>query len=97
MGYNYFPDDSIIKNLNDLINFENHSLVQFYHRNLAYLVTINVCFISYLVLKKKDKKLNKIIFFFIIVLLTQILLGILTLLTNLHIVLASAHQISSVI
>ena len=97
MGYNYFPDDSIIKNLNDLINFENHSLVQFYHRNLAYLVTIYVCFISYLVLKKKDKKLNKIIFFFIIVLLTQILLGILTLLTNLHIVLASAHQISSVI
>ena len=53
MGYNYFPDDSIIKNLNDLINFENHSLVQFYHRNLAYLVTIYVCFISYLVLKKK--------------------------------------------
>ena len=97
MGYNYFPDDSIIKNLNDLINFENHSLVQFYHRNLAYLVTIYVCFISYLVLKKKEKKLNKIIFFFIIVLLTQILLGILTLLTNLHIVLASAHQISSVI
>ena len=97
MGYNYFPDDSIIRNLNDLINFENHSLVQFYHRNLAYLVTIYVCFISYLVLKKKDKKLNKIIFIFIIVLLTQILLGILTLLTNLHIVLASAHQISSVI
>jgi cytochrome c oxidase assembly protein subunit 15 len=61
MGYNYFPDDSIIRNLNDLINFENHSLVQFYHRNLAYLVTIYVCFISYLVLKKKDKKLNKII------------------------------------
>ena len=97
MGYNYFPDDSIIKNFNDLINFENHSLVQFYHRNLAYLVTIYICFISYLVLKKKDKKLNKIIFFLIIVLLTQILLGILTLLTNLHIVLASAHQISSVI
>ena len=97
MGYNYFPDDSIIRNVNDLINFENHSLVQFYHRNLAYLVTIYICFISYLVLKKKDKKLNKIIFFFIIVLLTQILLGILTLLTNLHIVLASAHQISSVI
>ena len=97
MGYNYFPDDSIIKNVNDLLNFENHSLVQFYHRNLAYLVTIYICFISYLVLKKKDKKLNKIIFFFIIVLLTQILLGILTLLTNLHIVLASAHQISSVI
>ena len=97
MGYNYFPDDSIIRNVNDLINFENHSLVQFYHRNLAYLVTIYICFISYLVLKKKDKKLNKIIFIFIIVLLTQILLGILTLLTNLHIVLASAHQISSVI
>ncbi len=97
MGYNYFPDDSIIKNFNDLINFENHSLVQFYHRNLAYLVTIYICFISYLVLKKKDKKLNKIIFFLIIILLTQILLGILTLLTNLHIVLASAHQISSVI
>ena len=64
MGYNYFPDDSIIRNVNDLINFENHSLVQFYHRNLAYLVTIYICFISYLVLKKKDKKLNKIIFFY---------------------------------
>ena len=40
MGYKFFPDDIILNNLIDLLNFNNHSLVQFYHRTLAYVIII---------------------------------------------------------
>ena len=39
MGQNYFPDDFVTQNFVDILNFNNHSLVQFYHRNIAYLIT----------------------------------------------------------
>ena len=38
MGYTYLPNDLIFTELKNLINFENHSLIQFYHRNLAYFL-----------------------------------------------------------
>ena len=53
MGFNYFPDDFMVMNLKNLINFENHSLVQFYHRNLAYLIILYVLLISYFIFKNK--------------------------------------------
>ena len=40
MGYKFFPDDIILSNYIDLFNFNNHSLVQFYHRSLAYIIII---------------------------------------------------------
>ena len=36
MGNNYIPDDLVLKNVADISDFNSHSLVQFYHRNLAY-------------------------------------------------------------
>ncbi len=53
MGYNYFPNDVDIDKINDFFDFNNHSLVQFYHRNIAYIITIYVFILSYLILKKK--------------------------------------------
>ena len=97
MGINYFPDDVTINNFLNLVDFENHSLIQFYHRNLAYLITVYILILSYLIFKKQNTKLYKPIIFLIIILSFQVFLGIFTLLSNLHIALASMHQIISVI
>ena len=46
MGSNYFPDDNNISNLFDLSAFSDPSLVQFLHRNLAYLIILYEDFFS---------------------------------------------------
>ena len=97
MGSNYLPDDLVSKKITSVLEFDNHSLVQFYHRNLAYLITLYVIFLGIFIYKKKIANLYlslKILIFF---LLLQIILGILTLITGLNIYLASMHQITSVL
>ena len=97
MGHSFVPNDLILKNFNNFFDFNNHSLVQFYHRNLAYLITIYIFILGIYIYKKKIKKIyysfNLMIFFLII----QVILGVLTLLSGLNIYLASAHQIGSVL
>ena len=97
MGHSLVPNDLILKNFNNFFDFNNHSLVQFYHRNLAYFITIYIFILGIYIYKKKIKKIyysfNLMIFFLII----QVILGILTLLSGLNIYLASAHQIGSVL
>ena len=97
MGHSLVPNDLILKNFNNFFDFNNHSLVQFYHRNLAYLITIYIFILGIYIYKKKIKKVyfsfNLMIFFLII----QVILGVLTLLSGLNIYLASAHQIGSVL
>ena len=95
MGSTYLPNDIIFKDIKNLIDLNNHSLVQFYHRNLAYLISIYIFFLSVYIYKKKSKlfKYIKLVIFF---LLLQIILGILTLISGLNIYLALSHQISSV-
>ncbi len=97
MGHSLVPNDLIFKNFNNFFDFNNHSLVQFYHRNLAYLITIYIFILGIYIYKKKIKKIyysfNLMIFFLII----QVILGVLTLLSGLNIYLASAHQIGSVL
>ena len=97
MGQSFVPNDLILKNFNNFFDFTNHSLVQFYHRNLAYLITIYIFILGIYIYKKKIKKIyysfNLMIFFLII----QVILGVLTLLSGLNIYLASAHQIGSVL
>ena len=96
MGSTYFPNDSEIINLFNLSAFSDPSLVQFMHRNLAYMIFI---FYLYILIKIYKNKLIK--FFFSInllglLLIIQIILGVLTLIHGAHIVLASMHQISSI-
>ena len=95
MNYTYFPNDVIVKNINSFFDFNNHSLVQFYHRNLAYLITIYIFGLCFFVFKKKYLKLYKPLIVVIFFLILQIFLGIFTLLSGLNIYLASAHQICS--
>ena len=97
MGNNYFPDDINIKNSINFLNFDNHSLVQFYHRNLAYLITLYILVLSFYIFKNEDRKAYRPIFILTGILTIQIFLGIFTLLSNLNIVIALGHQITSVI
>ena len=97
MNYTYFPDDVAIINIKDLFNFSNHSLVQFYHRNLAYLILIYSLFIGFLILKNNLLNLFKSYCVVMIVLLFQIVLGITTLISGLNIYFASGHQILSLL
>ena len=97
MGNSYFPDDVNFRIHDELINFNNHSIVQFYHRNLAYFIVFYVFALSIYIYQKKLKVLFKPLKVLLVILLVQIILGVLTLITGLNIYLASAHQISSVI
>ena len=96
MGDNFFPDD-VNKNTNDLFDLKNHSIVQFYHRNIAYFITLYIISIGLIIFNLKIEKLYRPLSYLLIILFIQIILGIFTLLSGLNIALASAHQISSVI
>ena len=97
MGEKFFPNDISLNNLNIFFELNNHSLVQFYHRNLAYIITLYVLFIAILVYKNKIMTLYKPLKILLTLLLLQISLGIFTLVGGLNIYLASAHQITSVL
>jgi len=67
MGNGFFPNDLYFDTYSKILEFDNHSLVQFYHRNLAYLILIYVIFLSIFIYKKKLKNLYnplKLVFFF---------------------------------
>ena len=96
MGSTYFPDDNNYSNIFKISAFSDPSLVQFMHRNLAYLILIFYLIIAYKVYKKKLAQLYLAIKLVGLILFIQILLGILTLLYGAQIVLASMHQISSI-
>lgn len=97
MNGHYFPNDLSIINLKDIFNFDNHSLVQFYHRNLAYLIVLYALLLSIFIYKKKLSEMFKPLKIVIFFLLLQVLLGIYTLISGLDIYLASLHQITSVL
>jgi heme a synthase len=97
MGQSYFPNDIVTSDIRYFLDFNNHSLVQFYHRNLAYFITLYVLIIGISIYKKKNRKLYKPIKLMVFFLILQILLGILTLISGLNIILASSHQITSVL
>ena len=80
----------------NLSAFNDPSLVQFIHRNLAYLILIFYFFILIYIYKKNLNNFYYAIRLIGILLIIQIILGILTLINDAQIVLASMHQISSI-
>ena len=94
MGNAYLPDDFIF---DDFYKFNDHSLVQFYHRNLAYMISVYVLFLSLMIYKKKILNLYKPVKILLFFIFFQIALGIFTLISGLNIYLASMHQITSVL
>ncbi len=95
MGQNYYPDDSYFSDLFKLNAFDNPSIVQFIHRNMAYVILIFYLFMVFKFSKIKIKYINNIIYIIGIILFLQIFLGILTLLSgaNIFIIL---HQINTI-
>ena len=96
MGSNYFPDDNKFINLFDFNAFSDPSLVQFMHRNLAYLILFFYFFILFKIYKNKKKSFFNIIKLIGFILFIQIILGIFTLIYGAQIFLSSMHQISSI-
>ena len=97
MGSSYFPDDSMITDFFNLTVFDNQSLVQFIHRNLAYLIVALYFYILFFVIKNGNIKLRIPIFIIGISLLFQIVLGVLTILSGVKMFYASLHQINSIV
>ena len=96
MGQNYYPDDSYFSDLFKLNVFDNPSIVQFIHRNMAYVILIFYLFMFFKLFKKKVKYINNIIYIIGIILFLQIFLGILTLLSGANIFYSSLHQINTI-
>ena len=97
MGSSYFPDDSKIFDFLSINIFNNPSIVQFIHRNLAYLLIIVYLYVLFSVLIERHKKLLKPIIIIGFILLLQIGLGVLTILSGVKIIYASLHQINSIL
>jgi len=96
MGSSFFPDDSKIINIFKLSAFSDPSLVQFMHRNLAYVILLFYLIILFKIYKNKLIKLYNAINLVGLLLFIQIILGIFTLLYGAQIYIASMHQISSI-
>jgi len=97
MNHSYFPDDSLLSDLIKLESFNEPSIVQFIHRNLAYFIILIFFIILSFILRDKNLiYLKKSIFLIFMALSIQVFLGILTILSGAHIVIASMHQIGSI-
>ena len=59
MGESYFPNDNTINNLFKLTAFSDPSLVQFIHRNMAYIICFFYIYIAFVVYKNKIVSLYK--------------------------------------
>ncbi len=97
MNNYFFPDDLSSGELAFSRIFNEPSFVQFIHRKLAYLIFIYVVIISFFTFYKKEKHMYNSIYFLLIMIFVQVILGILTLLSGAHILVASMHQISTII
>ena len=97
MGASYFPDDSKMIEFLNISVFDNPSIVQFLHRNLAYLIMIVYIFLLISIFKETNKIFRKPVLIIGISLFLQVVLGVLTILSGVKIIYASLHQINSIL
>ena len=97
MGSSYFPDDSKFIEFLNTNFFDNPSIVQFIHRNLAYLIVLVYIYLLIFVFNHLNKIFRKPILIIGISLFLQIILGVLTILSGVKIIYASLHQINSIL
>jgi heme a synthase len=97
MGSSYFPDDTNFIELTNITLFDDPSIVQFIHRNLAYLIVLIYIYLLMVVFKDKNRILRKPILIIGVSLLLQVILGVLTILSGVKIIYASLHQINSIL
>jgi cytochrome c oxidase assembly protein subunit 15 len=97
MGSSYFPDDSKYIEFLNIHFFDNPSIVQFLHRNLAYLIVIIYIYLLILVFRDTNKNFRKPILIIGLSIFLQVILGVVTLLSGVKIIYASLHQINSIL
>jgi cytochrome c oxidase assembly protein subunit 15 len=97
MGSSYFPDDSKFNEFLNINFFDNPSIVQFVHRNLAYLIVIIYIYLLILVFRDTNKIFRKPIIIIGVSIFLQVVLGVVTLLSGVKIIYASLHQINSIL
>ena len=97
MGSSYFPDDSKFIEFLNINFFDNPSIVQFVHRNLAYLIVLIYIYLLILVFRDSNKIFRKPVIIIGISIFLQVILGVVTLLSGVKIIYASLHQINSIL
>ena len=98
MSQSYFPNDSNIRDLFSINALETPSIVQFIHRNIAYFIILLFSFIATIIYRNKDfVYLRSAVLLVFVFLFLQTFLGILTVLSGAQIILASMHQIGSIL
>jgi len=97
MGSSYFPNDSQLSEFLKIDLFDSPSIVQFIHRNLAYLIVGIYIYILFFVIKDCNELFRKPLLIVGASLFLQIILGILTILSGVKMIYASLHQINSIL
>jgi cytochrome c oxidase assembly protein subunit 15 len=90
MGESFIPDE--VEAINIFSSFSSPAVMQFMHRLMAYVITAVTAYIYYIYktnTERKEKFIFKMLFFIV---LSQILLGIVTLLLHVPVSFASLHQ-----
>jgi len=97
MNNYFFPDDLSFRDIVFPKIFNEPSFVQFIHRKLAYIILLFVLVISFLTFYEKKKDMYNSVYFLLAMIFVQITLGIFTLLSGAYILIASLHQISTIL
>ena len=97
MGTTFFPNDNNLLSLFKITALSEPSLVQFMHRNLAYIILTVYLITLYVIISQKLTQFNKTILILGLILLLQIVLGILTVISGAQMYIASMHQICSIL
>ncbi len=96
MNNYFFPDDLFFDSFVFPQIFSEPSFIQFIHRKLAYLIFIYVLCISIYIFYKRKNYLYNSVYFLLAMIFIQVTLGIFTLISGAHIIIASLHQISTI-
>ena len=98
MNGKIIPDDYHMNDYGIYNIFENTIAINFNHRWLSIFVFFYITFICFKFMKFDNKNISSILVYLILFFLTlQVLLGILTLLSNVYLPLASMHQTNSIL
>ena len=98
MNGKIIPDDYFLEDLGMYNIFENTVAINFNHRWFSIFVFFYIIFVCFKFIKFDNKKVPKILVILVLFFLTlQVALGIVTLLSNVYLPLASMHQTNSIL
>jgi len=98
MNGKIIPDDYHIEDYGFYNIFENTVAINFNHRWVSMFAFFYIIFVCFKIIKFNNKNISATLVYLILFFLTlQVLLGIVTLLTNVYLPLASMHQTNSIL